>query len=127
MNSTPAASKARRFAKSFAAGGNSLAVPIPKALADAIKTSDGKRAEIKIETGTLVLRLIFKKARKSRDTLEELLSGIDLSVLKQTCPSRYPASFLKTLSKACASLHVASSDCQSSGGFPFFSIAAKTA
>jgi hypothetical protein len=59
--------------------------------------------------------------------LEELLSGIDLSVLKQTCPSRYPASFLKTLSKACASLHVASSDCQSSGGFPFFSIAAKTA
>ena len=39
----------------------------------------------------------------------------------------YPAAFLKMLSRMCTSLHVASSDCQSSGGFPFFSIAAKTA
>ncbi len=55
---------------------NSLAVRIPKALADAIKASDGKRAEIKIENGTLVLRPIVKPARKSRYTLEKLLSGM---------------------------------------------------
>ena len=33
----------------FRKWGNSLAVRIPKALADAIKASDGKRAEIKVE------------------------------------------------------------------------------
>ena len=38
--------------------GNSLAVRIPKALADIIKVSDGKRADIKIENGALVLRPI---------------------------------------------------------------------
>jgi len=46
---------------------------IPKALADAIKASDGKRAEIKVENGTLVLRPIVKPARKPR---YELLSGM---------------------------------------------------
>lgn len=56
--------------------GNSLAARIPKALADAIKVSDGKRAEIKVENGTLVLRPIVKPTRKSRYTLEELLSGM---------------------------------------------------
>jgi hypothetical protein len=35
--------------------GNSLTVRIPKALADAVKASDGRRAEIKVENGTLVL------------------------------------------------------------------------
>ena len=49
---------------------------IPKALADAIKASDGKRAEMKVENGTLVLRPIVKPARKSRYTLDELLSGM---------------------------------------------------
>ncbi len=60
----------------FCKWGNSLAVRIPKALADAVKVSDGKRAEIKVENGTLVLRPIVKPARKSRYTLEELLSGM---------------------------------------------------
>ena len=60
----------------FCKWGNSLAVRIPKALADAIKASDGKRAEIKLENGTLVLRPIVKPARKSRYTLDELLSGM---------------------------------------------------
>ena len=61
----------------FCKWGNSLAVRIPKALADAIKASDGKRAEIKVENGTLVLRPIVKPARKSRYTLEELLERND--------------------------------------------------
>lgn len=60
----------------FRKWGNSLAVRIPKALADAIKASDGKRAEIKVENGTLVLRPVVKPARKVRYTLDELLSGM---------------------------------------------------
>ena len=60
----------------FRKWGNSLAVRIPKALADAIKVSDGKRAEIKIENGSLVLRPIVKPARKTRYTLDELLNGM---------------------------------------------------
>ena len=60
----------------FCKWGNSLAVRIPKALADAVKASDGKRAEIKVENGTLVLRPIVKSARKSRYTLDDLLSGM---------------------------------------------------
>ena len=60
----------------FCMWGNSLAVRIPKALADAIKASDGRRAEIKVENGALVLRPIVKPARKSRYTLDELLNGM---------------------------------------------------
>ena len=65
-----------RMIVEFRKWGNSLAVRIPKALAKAIKASDGKRAEIKVENGTLVLRPIVKPARKSRYTLEQLLSGM---------------------------------------------------
>ena len=60
----------------FCKWGNSLAVRIPKAVADALKVSDGKRAEIKVENGTLVLRPIVKPGRKPHYTLEELLSDI---------------------------------------------------
>ena len=60
----------------FRKWGNSLAVRIPKALADAVKASDGKRAELKVENGTLVLRPVVKPARKVRYTLDELLSGM---------------------------------------------------
>ena len=56
--------------------GNSLAVRIPKALAEALKVSDGKQAEIKVENGTLVLRPIVKPGRKPRYTLDELLRGM---------------------------------------------------
>ena len=49
----------------FCKWGNSLAVRIPKALADAIKARDGKRAEIKVENGALVLRPLVKPARKT--------------------------------------------------------------
>ena len=60
----------------FRKWGNSLAVRIPKALADAVKVSDGKRAEIKVENGSLVLRPIVKPGRKPRYTLDELLNGM---------------------------------------------------
>jgi antitoxin MazE len=40
----------------FCRWGNSLAVRMPKTFADAVKVSEGKRAELKVENGTLVLR-----------------------------------------------------------------------
>jgi len=60
----------------FCRWGNSLAVRIPKTVADALKVSEGKRAEIRIENGTLVLRPIVKPSRKPRYTLDELLGGM---------------------------------------------------
>jgi antitoxin MazE len=60
----------------FCRWGNSLAVRRPKALADIIKVSDGRRAEIKVENGALVLRPIVKPGRKPNYTLDELLSGM---------------------------------------------------
>jgi antitoxin MazE len=55
---------------------NSLAVRIPKAVADALNVSDGRRAEIWVENGALVLRPLLKPTRKPRYTLDELLSGM---------------------------------------------------
>ena len=60
----------------FCKWGNSLAVRIPKALADAVKAREGKRAEINVERGALVLRPIAKPSRKTRYTLDEWLSGM---------------------------------------------------
>jgi antitoxin MazE len=60
----------------FCKWGNSLAVRIPKALADAVKASEGRRAEIKVEGGTLVVRPIVKPGRKPHYTLDELLRGM---------------------------------------------------
>ena len=56
--------------------GISLGMRITKAFADTIKVSDGKRAEINVENGALVLRPIVKPARKPTYTLDELLSGM---------------------------------------------------
>ena len=60
----------------FCRWGNSLAVRIPKALAEALKVSDGKQADMRVENGTLVLRPIVKPGRKPRYTLDELLRGM---------------------------------------------------
>jgi antitoxin MazE len=60
----------------FCRWGNSLAVRIPKAVAEALNVSDGRRAEIRIENGMLVLRPIVKPGRKPRYTLDELLDGM---------------------------------------------------
>ena len=60
----------------FCRWGNSLAVRIPKAVADALRVSDGRQAEVRVENGTLVLRPILKPTRKPRYTMEELLNGM---------------------------------------------------
>jgi antitoxin MazE len=60
----------------FCKWGNSLAVRIPKSLAEALKVSAGKHAEVGIENGALVLRPVVKPKRKKTYTLEELLKGM---------------------------------------------------
>ena len=58
----------------FCRWGNSLAVRIPKAIADSLNVSDGRRAEIRVENGALVLRPPPQaNHRKPRYTLDELL------------------------------------------------------
>ena len=56
--------------------GNSLAVRIPKALANAIAASEGKRAKMTVEKGELILRPIVKSGGKPHYTLDELLRGM---------------------------------------------------
>jgi antitoxin MazE len=65
-----------RMIVEFRKWGNSLAVRIPKSFADAINASDGKRAELTIKNGTLVLQPLAKSKRKPRYTLDELLAGM---------------------------------------------------
>ena len=60
----------------FCKWGNSLAVRIPKALADSLKVGVGRQAEIAIENDALVLRPIKRPKRKPTYTLEELLRGM---------------------------------------------------
>jgi antitoxin MazE len=60
----------------FCKWGNSLAVRIPKTVAEALKVSVGRQAEIAIENGALVLRPIRRPRRKPTYTLEELLRGM---------------------------------------------------
>jgi antitoxin MazE len=60
----------------FRKWGNSLAVRIPKAFADAINARDGKRVELTIKNGALVLRPLAKPRRKPRYSLDQLLAGM---------------------------------------------------
>ena len=60
----------------FCKWGNSLAVRIPKSFADAINASDGKRVELMIKNGALVLQPLAKPRRKPRYSLDELLAGM---------------------------------------------------
>jgi antitoxin MazE len=60
----------------FCKWGNSLAVRIPKTVAEALKVGVGRHAEIAIENGALVLRPIRRPKRKPTYTLEELLRGM---------------------------------------------------
>ena len=52
--------------------GNSLAVRIPKALAELVELSGGREVELSVEDG----KMIVQPARKRRYTLDELVAGI---------------------------------------------------
>ena len=60
----------------FRKWGNSLAVRIPKSVATAIRATDGKRVELTVRNGALVLQPVAKPKRKPRYSLDELLSGM---------------------------------------------------
>ena len=60
----------------FRKWGNSLAVRIPKSVADAISASDGKRVELTVRNGALVLQPLAKPKRKPRYSLDELLASM---------------------------------------------------
>ena len=53
-----------------------MAVRIPKSLADAVNVRDGKRAELTIKNGALVLQPVARRRRKRRYSLDELLAGM---------------------------------------------------
>lgn len=58
----------------YAKWGNSLAVRIPKAIADELGAREGRSAELSIENGALILRPIIRKRRGYR--LADLLEGM---------------------------------------------------
>jgi antitoxin MazE len=73
----PTATRGKRVIVKFRKWGNSLAVRIPKALAKAINAADGKRVELTVKDGTLVLRPVAKAGRRKRHySLDELLAGM---------------------------------------------------
>jgi antitoxin MazE len=63
--------------------GNSLAVRIPKAVAKAINAAEGKRVELTVKDGTLVIRPVAKAGRKRRYSLDELLAGMSCENVPQ--------------------------------------------
>ena len=60
----------------FQKWGNSLALRVPKAVAQEIGASDGKAAEMSVRDGKLVIEVTKPKRRKRRFTLDELVAGI---------------------------------------------------
>jgi antitoxin MazE len=60
----------------FGKWGNSFAVRIPKSVAIAIRATDGKRVELTVRNGALVLQPLAKPKRKPRYSLDELSRGM---------------------------------------------------
>jgi len=59
----------------FLKWGNSLALRIPKAFAEEIGAVEGKRAEMTVDNGVLVIKVARKKRRR-RYNLENLVNAI---------------------------------------------------
>jgi antitoxin MazE len=59
----------------FLKWGNSLALRVPRAFAKEIGAAEGKRAEMTVEDGTLVIKIARPRKRR-RYRLEELIVGI---------------------------------------------------
>jgi antitoxin MazE len=60
----------------FLKWGTSLAIRIPAAFAKEIGASEGKRAEMTVENGALVIRIGKRQGKLRRYTLEELVRGM---------------------------------------------------
>jgi antitoxin MazE len=59
----------------FLKWGNSLALRVPKAFAQEIGAAEGKRAELTVDNGALVVRVATKRRR--RYALESLVNAIN--------------------------------------------------
>ncbi|HVX92340.1 MAG TPA: AbrB/MazE/SpoVT family DNA-binding domain-containing protein [Xanthobacteraceae bacterium] len=59
----------------FQRWGNSLAVRVPSAFAKEVGATEGKRAEMTVENGALVVKVVRPKKRR-RYSLEQLIEGI---------------------------------------------------
>ena len=60
----------------FQKWGNSLALRIPSAFAKELGAVEGKKAEMTLEDGALVVRVKEKRKRKRKYTLEQMLENI---------------------------------------------------
>jgi antitoxin MazE len=59
----------------FLKWGNSLALRVPKAFAQEVGATEGKRATMTVENGVLIVRVVKAKKRR-RYSLEQLTNGI---------------------------------------------------
>jgi antitoxin MazE len=59
----------------FLRWGNSLALRVPRAFVKELGASEGKRAEMTIEDGALVIK-VAKPRKRRRYRLEDLIAGI---------------------------------------------------
>jgi antitoxin MazE len=59
----------------FLKWGNSLALRVPKAFAEEVGAAEGKRAEMTVENGVLVIK-VSKLKKRRRYNLEHLINGI---------------------------------------------------
>src|SRR5258705_6229249 len=66
----------RAMRTEFVKWGNSLALRVPSAFAKEIGATEGKRAEMTIEDGALVIKVVGPRKRR-RYTLDELLADFD--------------------------------------------------
>ena len=60
----------------FVRWGNSLALRVPSAFAKEVGATEGKRAEMTVEDGALVVKVIERPRKRRRYTLEQLLAGL---------------------------------------------------
>jgi antitoxin MazE len=58
----------------FVKWGNSLALRVPSAFAKEVGAAEGKRAEMTVENGALVVKVA--RAKRRRYNLEKLIAGI---------------------------------------------------
>jgi len=60
----------------FVRWGNSIALRIPNAFVKELGATEGKRAEMTVENGALVIKVEASKRKRRRYSLEQLLDGI---------------------------------------------------
>jgi len=57
--------------------GNSLALRVPSAFAKEVGATEGKRAEMTVEDGALVVKVVERPRKRRRYSLEQLLVGLE--------------------------------------------------